>query len=177
MKTFKEYLKESDDKRTEVIKWITSIKMRLQEKEPGYGVQTIPNLKNDIDTKNVDHIFNKMQDIKNGNVFNNSTTDIPNYDDILKGYKKVKHEIKMMKPEDYINETMKGFGIRDKNQYIGGFDSKLVADYVNKMYAGDKFPICVLDFSKKMFMQEGRHRSYAAYILNVKEIPVLVIYK
>lgn len=157
------------DNTKELISWIKETKSRLKEKEPGYGLNKIPSLNKDIASNNIDKIIKKLKAINKNGVFKLDTTDIPNFD------KHINHNnIVYMTPKRYLEKTAIGFG-RSISEYLKDFNSELTAKYANDMYDGNKFPLVVLDYSNNNFSQEGRHRSYAAYILGLNKIPVLII--
>lgn len=163
--------------RNEVVKWLKQVKNRISEKEPGYGLNKLPSIKKDVDSGNIKNTVSQIKRLNDGYGAYRKDSDVPNYDEILqRGELKNKiGEIVWMSPAEYIRRTKDGFGQTTMDMYIRGFDSKAVAEYANAMYDGDMFPLTVLDYSGLSFSQEGRHRSFASYILEVKQIPVLVI--
>jgi len=70
--------------------------------------------------------------------------------------------------------TQIGFGI-NLDEYMKQFCSEKVTQFVNSMFQGEKFPLPFLDYSTNRFEQEGRHRVYAAYILGIDKVPVLIV--
>lgn len=162
----------------QVIDWVKQVKKRISEKEPDYGLNKLPSINNDVRQGDVQEIANKIKRLNDGYGAYRKDSDVPNYDEIIdKGELKNKiGEIVFMSPIEYIERTKKGFD-QDMNYYIRGFSSEDVAKYANAMYDGDMFPITVIDYSGLSFSQEGRHRSFASYILGVEKIPVLIIKK
>lgn len=81
-----------------------------------------------------------------------------------------------MSPKEYLEQTAKGFNI-SYNENLKNIDKNLAREYAEKMIEGNIFPTPHIDYTGRIFLQEGRHRAYAAMLLNKKEIPVLIVSK
>jgi len=111
-------------------------------------------------------------------------TDMSYYDQILEHpeyYKKTKGivcRIERMSPDEYLDRCyeMQLELMREripKEEYMLITISKeLSKKYAEAMERGEKFPLPVLDY--KHLLQEGRNRAYAAKLIGIEEIPVLV---
>jgi hypothetical protein len=91
--------------------------------------------------------------------------------------KKITNTRKVLK--EYKGEEVKAgvykWRIEGTKNFRDSIDKRVCSKYVDDMYKGDVFPLLYLDYKKKN--QEGRHRAFAAWILGIKKIPVLVIKK
>jgi hypothetical protein len=127
--------------------------------------------------------------------FDESKTDMPTYDDWLKGgegareyvrkNKGKEFDVESMSPFKYIYEAMKNRSSRDLaldkfrkyNRGLSGekerLDPALIEKYKKMMREGVKFSMPVIDFTTKN--QEGAHRVFAAKELGEKNIPVMLI--
>ena len=119
------------------------------------------------------------------------STDMPYYDSMMKNpeyfkrNKGVTYKIKYMSPDEYLDKCYEihcqryiemGKTPPTKERYMRfAIEESLAKKYADLMKKGEKFPIPVLDYN--IMNQEGRHRAYAAKLLGVKEIPVLVVKK
>lgn len=115
-------------------------------------------------------------------MFRTDTTNIPYYDGMLKNKeyyessKGVAYEIKYMSPEDYLITIAKEiFNTNYKNAIDYMIEEDLIDEYVEAAKSGDKFPMVIIDYYRKT--QEGRHRAYVAKLLNIKKIPVMVVWE
>jgi hypothetical protein len=126
--------------------------------------------------------------IKDGDkYFNNKKTGMPLYDDVLNQgggegyqywYKGYDGAVVYMSPDEYLNKTEKGFSKDYGAGAIGnmGWFSKKAQDaIVDAIKKGDKIDMPMLDYSRKDFGQEGRHRAVVARALGVKEMPVFIM--
>lgn len=113
-------------------------------------------------------------------VFDLTTTDMPYYDNLLKNpdyYKRAKGligEIVSISPELYFALCAV---MREKKDLTGELRMiipELVDKYAKLMLAGTKFPIPVLELLTNK--QEGRQRVAAAQKIEMKEIPVLLVF-
>jgi len=112
--------------------------------------------------------------------FDKTDTDMPFYNSLLKNpeyaekNKGLKVSVKMMSPEQYLEDVSKMQGITSAEQ-VSFIDDKLIDKYVDIMKQGVKMPMLVIDEASKL--QEGRHRAIVAQKLGIKEIPVLIVEK
>ena len=100
-------------------------------------------------------------------------TDMPDYD--RKNNRNKEYRIVHMSPEEYIKKCSEGFGVEMK---VGRYNikRKKIVKYAKLMREGKAiFPMLVLDYSTGGFLQEGRHRAYAALIIGVEMLPVLIV--
>lgn len=120
-------------------------------------------------------------------IFDPTTTGMPYYDSAIENPKYYKEEkgieckVVFMSPDEYIDrcyEMQKKYFKEpmSKELYLSLVINKdLVKKYAERMEKGIRFPIPVIDYCQDS--QEGRNRAYAAKLLGVKEIPVLVCRK
>ena len=105
-------------------------------------------------------------------------TDMPYYDGLLRDpayYRRAKGitgKIEWMSPSGYLEKVAAMFGTTAARTLIW-VDPVLAEKYADRMEDGDLFPIPVINYD--LSEQEGRHRAYAALILGVRSIPVLVV--
>jgi hypothetical protein len=151
----------------ELIAWLQSTNGNLK-RELGKSIKELPTFAEDIKNNDINKIEKRKKKIDNEGVITRSKTDIPDYDDLLKSGKVI---IEEMSPIDYLYETEEIFG----GNFRDSIDKRVCSKYVDDMYKGDVFPLLYLDYKKRN--QEGRHRAFAAWILGIKKIPVLVIKK
>jgi len=146
----------------QVSSWLKKVKQALDYKEPGMGLNKMPNLKKDVDNGDVETISRKLNRLYSEGVFDHES-DVPNYSDILRGPAHGrKGEIVMMHPMTYTHKTIEGFNKRrghdlNLDEYLQGFSSEDTAKYADMMYNGEMFSIPHLDYSRDTFQQEGRH--------------------
>jgi len=81
-------------------------------------------------------------------------------------------EIIEMPPEEYFIKMAPGATLTELFSFV---DKKTAGKYAEKMKSGDKFPIPYLVYFANTIGQEGKHRAYAARLLNIKKIPVLFV--
>lgn len=122
------------------------------------------------------------------NIFTN-TTGMPTYDDMLRDpeyfakQKSKVFKIIKMSPDAYLAACKAGLSAN-----TGTFtpEQNLVDEYAERVKAGSKMPMPVLEYelneygqrsrgSYTSFSQEGRHRAYVAKQLGVTVIPVMVV--
>lgn len=82
----------------------------------------------------------------------------------------------VMTPDEYLEESAKGFGI-SKEELLKSRNIELAKKYAKDMEKGDNFPLLSLDYSKNKFTQEGIHRAMASKMRNEQTIPVMIIEK
>lgn len=126
----------------------------------------IEDLKNYSQVKGIETDINKS--IAYGDMIRN-----PEY---FKKNKRKKIKLVYMTPREYLEETAKGFEIPYETN-LKNIEVELAREYAEKMIEGDVFPTPYIDYTTVMFLQEGRHRAYAAMLLGKKKIPVLIIEK
>lgn len=114
------------------------------------------------------------------NMFRTDKTDIPYYDGMLKNpeyYKKAKgmeFQIEYMRPQEYLELVAKDvFKTSYKNAITYMLDDNLIKEYKEAALNGDKFPMLIIDYSRNT--QEGRHRAYVAELLNIRQVPVMIV--
>lgn len=116
-------------------------------------------------------------------VIRTDKTGMSYYDDFLNpkdhDYKKLvkglQGNIVMMSPDDYIDRLGKDIFHCSRERVLRGVDQDNVEQIRQKMAAGTKYNIPILDLANTT--QEGRHRALAAKALGVQKIPVLVVTK
>jgi len=120
--------------------------------------------------------------------FTTSDTGMPTYNDMMadpeyfkRAKKKVWH-IEYMRPDEYMERTIKGFSTHGytRSQVMAGVEQELVDKYADLMASGTKFPMLTLDYSGYMgatgeFSQEGRNRALAAKKIGAEQVPVMII--
>lgn len=125
------------------------------------------------------------------NPFDMKDTGMPLYNDMIKNpeyfekRKNKKFEIVRMTPDEYINRVVHGNkGRFSREDIIRSREGERTEEYAEKMKAGEKFPLPMLDYAstygfsgEKMerFSQEGLHRALAAKKAGVKKIPVMIV--
>ena len=116
--------------------------------------------------------------------FDESTTDMSFYDDMMKNpayYKRaknLKYRIKHIRPFQYFEECA-AISSSYLKEDITALDEMrvlirdLYVKYAQAMLDGEKFPLPVLDYAGQT--QEGRHRAMAAHKAGAKEMPVMMV--
>lgn len=141
-------------------------KKELETPEKYVFKYDIDELKNFSNVKGIETDLNKS--IAYGDMIKN-----PEY---FKKNKGKKLDLIFISPEDYLRKTAKGFKTTYEEN-LKNINIDLAREYAEKMIDGVVFPTPYMDFSLKTFLQEGRHRAYAAMLLGKKEIPVMIITK
>jgi len=90
----------------------------------------------------------------------------PDYHKRAKG---IKFTIKYMSPDTYLKKC------REMGKTDVGVDDALIQQYCNRARLGEKMPMPVIDY--RIGEQEGRHRAHVAKKLQLKRMPVLLVYK
>ena len=123
----------------------------------------------------------KVFEILNESAFHSDTTEMPFYDNMMQNpeyferEKGLKSKLVMMKPDVYINAVSKAKNV-SVEQLRGGRETSQIEQYADQMKNnGRKFPILTLDYSRGYLSQEGLHRSFAAKIAGIQEVPVLIV--
>ena len=112
--------------------------------------------------------------------FTRRTTGMPHYDNILhnpdymRKNKGLIGTVIEMSPDEYIERVAKGFKSTPEEQ-VKWTAPNTVKKYAEAHKKGDKFPMPVLDYARKSFGQEGRHRALSAIHAGIQKIPVLVV--
>ena len=114
--------------------------------------------------------------------FSTTETGMPMFDnmienpDYFRDSKGIKFIIyKNFPPSKYIAAVSKARGM-SADELRGGRESKLITSYAEKMKAGEKFPLPVLDYTHG-FSQEGLHRAFAAQQVGLDTMPYMVVSK
>lgn len=77
-----------------------------------------------------------------------------------------------MNPKEFIQKTLPGASFNEIEEYI---DKLKAENYSKKMLQGELFPIPYLIIYSNQILHEGRHRAYAAMLLNIEKILVKII--
>jgi len=136
------------------------------------------------------YLGDKFDVLKQGgeglNAFDNTTTEMPFYDDMMRlpeyfeEQKGKVWKIVNVTPFNYLKSlnidvnNKKVIDIEAKH-YPNYIEPEAVDDYTEKMKAGEKFPMLTYDVSEGRVSQEGRHRALAAIKAGVKTVPVLIV--
>lgn len=94
--------------------------------------------------------------------------------DILKKDSNLEGKLVEMSPKEFIQNTMPKATFHEIESYI---DKNKAVKYSDKMKQGEKFPIPYLINYSNYTLHEGKHRAYAAMILETTIIPVYIIDK
>jgi len=103
--------------------------------------------------------------------FKKAETTTPYIDDLLA---KGQAQVVAMPPKTYIEQSAyRIFNNASVEKVIRGRNAKEVAKYMTMMEQGTKFDTPYLNYRDSQ--QEGLHRAIAAYMLGIKEIPVIIV--
>ena len=124
----------------------------------------------------------KVFEILNESAFSADTTEMPFYDNMIQNpeyferEKGLKSKLVKMSPDEYINAVSKAKNVSVK-QLSDGRSQETIQKYAQQMRGGSKrkFPVLTLDYSRGHLSQEGLHRSFAARLADIKEVPVLIV--
>ena len=124
----------------------------------------------------------KVFEILNESAFSADTTEMPFYDNMIQNpeyferEKGLKSKLVKMSPDEYINAVSKAKNVSVK-QLSDGRSQETIQKYAQQMRGGSKrkFPVLTLDYSRNHLSQEGLHRSFAARLADIKEVPVLIV--
>lgn len=122
-------------------------------------------------------ILRESPSIEDLNRYNNLYDNICEYYELLgrKEFKKmpvINKGITKMSPKEYLERVSYDIYRCTLLETIAECDPEQIYRYTNDMNKGDIFPTVYIDYTNKK--QEGRHRSLAYYLNNIKIIPVII---
>ena len=128
--------------------------------------------------KNINRMkFRKL----NKKPFDNSTTDMPHYDQMMNSEEAAKHngfEVHTVniRPREYISACADGFKTSVRGLEQSRVRSGKVDEYEKLLNTGTTFPMLMIQYTADgSFTQEGLHRAFAAERVGIERIPVLVV--
>lgn len=118
---------------------------------------------------------------QNPTPFSTNTTDMPEFDRMLNDPEYANTlgfdvNVEWMRPKDYVSKCVDGFKTSHSSVESSRTSSGKVNQYAELIKSGTTFPMLVLQHTLSgHFTQEGLHRAFAAEMVGIETVPVLVV--